>query len=170
MRRLAYAIVPLLMCACNRESVAPDSNPTPSFSATTEWLRYSESWEWLETVPCRGNTEFRVHGDVDVSWHLVSSSGGRFQFQLMILPRQPFVMEELSTGIVFELRPNNVNIVHDVEGSGKGGTWWVRQKWTFEAPNGDKITRSFDILVKWDANGELVVYRERALEFKCVFK
>lgn len=169
MRNHSLTFVPLLLLACEQPT-APRAVAAPTFQATTEWLRYPEYWEWTETVPCRGNAEFRFHGDVDVSWHLVSSSGGRLQFQLKILPTETFVGEELSTGTVFALNPGTAIIVHDVEGSDKGGTWWVRNKWTFEAPNGDKITQIWDLHLAWNANGDLVVEHERAYEFKCVVK
>lgn len=107
MRRLALTLVSLLLLACNRESVAPDTGLVPTFAATSDWT------DQVVNLPpgdvkyyasCIGDMMDEV-GPLLQSFHTVTTANGT-HFYIKIRWLDGFHLVGDSTGIWNPAVPN----------------------------------------------------------------
>jgi len=166
-RLLAVLALGAVVVACSEQATSP--NPTPSFSATTNWERGSFSYTSpLIYVDCLGE-DVQFSGEIPYQSHSVVSASGNtsiiFQYRPVTPHGPPYAGIGQTSGTIYWYKNGlPVNVSHHV---GPGEVYTFTDHEVYVADNGDKLFVEAQLHLTFNANAELTSYREVPNSTQC---
>jgi hypothetical protein len=172
MRTLRFALLPLLLVACEQQPAAPEVDAVPSFSATTTWTDATLFIDFINTNgvnTCVGEN-WHAYGVVPYRMHEVSNAAGGYSYHAQLLPVTPrggprLSLTGLISGTVWWLKNGQSN--NESFHLGKGQVYRYKFHETYQSDDGSRLFNDGWMHLTVNANGELVVARIEYLGVRC---
>ena len=170
MRKLALALIPSLVLACDRGPAAPAAVSAPAFAASSDWTRSSFFFDFPGVlVPCRRET-MHFYGEVPYTSHQVSSASGVYNYHFQLSPQTPnnppyYAVGETSGKVYLYKNGGPLNESFHLA-AGEVHTYLDRE--TYVAENGDRLVTDLTFHVTTNANGQLTADKSDASGFQCI--